>query len=380
MNKKFLFLFLIFIFLTPLLKANFILAQENSVEINFFYSDTCPHCQKEEVFLKILKEKYPEIKINKYEVIFHPENRKILNEFYERYGVPKQERGLVPITFTSTKYFVGFSEEIGQNIKGCLKECLNKENTSQKFIVPVLGHIDPSNVSLPVLTFVLGLSDGFNPCAMWILIVLISLLLSLHSRKKILLVGGTFIFAEGLLYFLFMTAWLNTFLLMGYVSITKILIGLFGIVFGIWRIRDFINWKPGVCKVTDHSSSGDKIRERMERILESRKLPAMVLGVIVLAFSVNLIEFFCSAGFPVLYTRILALQHINRIQYYLYLFFYNILYMLDDIIVFLFAFFTLSRFNFSDKYNRYSTLIAGILILFLGILLIFKPEILMFSQ
>ena len=111
----------------------------------------------------------------------------------------------------------------------------------------------------------------------------------------------------------------------------------------------------------------------MKKVLESTTVPAMVLGVITLAFGVNLIEFVCSAGFPVIYTRILALQNITGIQYYLYLFGYNILYMLDDFMVFGVAFFTFNRFNFSDKYNRYSTLVAGILIFILGILMIFKP-------
>jgi cytochrome c biogenesis protein CcdA len=110
-----------------------------------------------------------------------------------------------------------------------------------------------------------------------------------------------------------------------------------------------------------------------------KALPATILGVIALAFGVNMIEFFCSAGFPVMFTRVLTLQNIGTLQYYLYMFFYNIFYMLDDFIVFGFAFFTLRHFDFSDKYNKYSTLIAGVLMLILGILLIFKPNFLTFG-
>ena len=203
------------------------------------------------------------------------------------------------------------------------------------------------------------------------------MLLAAKSRKKIALVGGIFIAVEGLLYFLFMAAWLNALLFMSFVSWTRILIGVFGIAFGIWRIRDFITWKPGVCKVVDEKSEG-KILQKMKNILKPSALPATIFGVVVLAIGVNLIEFFCSAGFPVIYTRILSAQGIDTIQYYLYLAFYNLFYMLDDLIVFGVAFFTLSRFNFSEKYNRYSTLVAGVLILILGALLIFKPELLVF--
>ncbi|MFH1780472.1 MAG: hypothetical protein ABH841_00460 [Candidatus Nealsonbacteria bacterium] len=349
-----------------------------TTQIDFFYSATCPHCAAEEEFLKDLQVRYPAIQVKSYEVIGSPENQALLKDFYQKYNVPEREHGFVPATFTPTKYFIGFNKQISEDIESCLIACLSGgEATSSKFKIPLLGEIDAKTISLPLLTVIVGLLDGFNPCAMWILVVLISMLLSAKSRKKIALVGGIFIFTEGLLYFLFMAAWLNVLLMMSFVSVTRILIGVFGIAFGIWRIRDFITWKPGVCKVVDEKSEG-KLLQRIKNILKPSAIPATILGVIVLAIGVNLIEFFCSAGFPVIYTRILAAQGIGNFQYYLYLAFYNIFYMLDDFIVFGFAFFTLSHFQFSDKYNRYSTLAAGALILILGALLIFKPELLIF--
>jgi len=378
MRKNWIFVILILVFAFG--NFNLAFSQTEKAQIHFFYSAICPHCAEEEEFLKELEKKYPEIEIKRYEVFYQTENQKILKDFYEKYKVPEKEQGFVPATFTPTKYFIGFNEQIGTEIESCIKECLAGEKpTPQKIKIPFYGSVDVSKISLPALTLILGIMDGFNPCAMWILLVLISLLLPLGSRKKIALVGGTFLFAEGFLYFLFMTAWLNIFLAMRYVTLTRILIGIFGISFGIWRIREFLTWRPGVCKVVDHSKSQEKIMDKMKNILKPSTVPATILGVVSLAFGVNLIEFFCSAGFPVMYTRILTLQNVSGIQYYLYLLFYNILYMLDDFLVFGFAFFTLNRFGFSDKYNRYSTLIAGILIFILGILLIFKPGLLMFG-
>lgn len=353
---------------------------QDKVEIDFFYSATCVHCAAEEEFLAGLKQKYPEIQINSYEVISSAENQKILYEFYERYKVPRRARGPLPVTFTPAKYFIGYDEGTGQQIEACLQSCLDGGNVSEnKVKIPILGEVDISRVSLMGVTFVLGILDGFNPCAMWVLVILISILLSLKSRKKIAWIGGTFIFAEGLLYFLFMAAWLNAFAVIKFVTITRLAIGVFAIVFGIMRIKDFIQWKPGVCKVTEGTDSRNKIVAKMQKILDSKTLPAAVAGIFVLALGVNVIEFFCSAGFPVLYTRILTLQGIDHLQYYLYLFLYNILYMLDDLIVFGAALFTFNHFNFSDKYNRYSTLFAGALIIILGFLLVLKPELLMFG-
>jgi len=380
MMKHFFWILFFIILLGSILRADFGLAQENKVEINFFYSAICPHCAEEKEFLTELEKEYPEVEIKEYEVFYSRDNQNLLNEFYEKYNVPQGERGYVPVTFTPTKYFIGFNQQLGSEIENCIKACLGKsEVVSQKIKIPFFGTIDISKVSLPVLTLILGILDGFNPCAMWILVILISLLLSLKSRKKIALVGGVFIFAEGFLYFIFMAAWLNIFLAMKYISLTRILIGIFGIVFGVWRIKDFIQWQPGVCKVVDHSKSQEKLLDKIKNILKPSTIPVTVLGIIGLAFGVNLIEFFCSAGFPVMYTRILALQDIGKMHYYLYLVFYNVLYMLDDLIVFGFAFFTLNRFSLSEKYNRYSTLVAGLLILILGIFLIFKPEFLTFG-
>jgi len=357
---------------------------QNQAEINFFYSAICPHCAKEEEFLKELKNQYPEIEIKEYEVISSQENQKILNEFYEKYQVPQKERGWVPVTFTPTKYFIGFTEQIGAEIESCIKECLLGEKpTSQKIKIPILGEVDLSKMSLPVLTLTIGALDGLNPCAMWILLFLIALLINTRSRKRMWLIGGTFILASGIVYYLILTAWLNLFLAISYVNLTRILIGVFALGVGAWQIKTFIGYR-GVCPVTDGSSKlRDKIknglRVQAEKIAISPFTFAILGGVILLAFGVNLVEFFCSAGLPAIYTRILTLSQISTLSYYFYLLLYTFIFMLDDLIVFSLAVITLSRIGFTEKYNYWSTLIGGLLILALGILLIFKPELLMFA-
>jgi len=358
-------------------------AQNEKLEIYFFYSSICPHCVKEKEFLQELKEKYPEIEIKEYEIVYNSENQKLLSEFYQKYQVPEKEKGYVPVTFTSTKYFIGFNEQIAQEIESCIRECLIGEKPIlQKIRLPIFGEIDVSKMSLPALTVIFGVLDGLNPCAMWVLIFLLTLLINTRSRKRMWLIAGTFILASGIIYFLILSAWLKLFLLISYVNLTRILIGILALGVGIWQIKNFITFHPGVCKVLGLSSRIEqklKLKERAEKIATSPLTFGIIGGLIVLALGVNLVEFFCSSGFPAIYTRILALNTVGKLSYHLYLLLYTFVFMLDDLIIFSLAIITLSKIGFTEKYNYWATLIGGLLMLILGILLIFQPELLIFG-
>lgn len=382
-KSKITIIFSFLILLSLFLKPAFGLTRQKSIEFNFFYSAICSHCAMEKEFLEELEKKYPEIEIKKYEIINHPENREILKDFYEKYSVPKREHGLVPVIFTSTKYFIGFNEQIGKEIESCIKECLIGEApTSQKIKIPIFGEVNISEMSLPVLTVTLGALDGLNPCATWVLLFLIALLINIRSRKRLWLIGGTFILASGIIYYLILTAWLNLFLAISYVNLTRILIGTFALGFGVWQIRNFIRYR-GTCPIAEGDAVKGKIRngliKQTQKIVYSPLTPAILIGTFVLALAINLVEFFCSAGLPAIFTRILTLSSVNILTYYFYLLLYTFIFMLDDIIIFFLAIITLSRIGFTEKYNYWATLFGGLLIFILGILLIFKPELLMFN-
>ena len=382
--KKFLGILFLIIFLSFLIRVDFSFAQNyHSLEIYFFYSALCPVCIEQKKFLDELEKKYPEIKINRYEIIRVPENQELLRDFYEKYKVPGREQGLVPVTFIAENYFVGFNEKIAEDIEGCVRECLfgEEREVSQIIEIPFFGQVDLSKLSLPLLTVTVAALDGINPCAMWILLFLITLLINVRSRKRIWLIGGIFIATSGIFYYLILAAWLNLFLAIRYVDLTRIIIGAVALGVGIWQIKNFITYHPGVCRVIGITSKIEKklqLRERAEKIVTAPLGLGMIAGVIVLALGVNLIEFFCSAGLPAIYTQILALNPMPDLSYYLYLLLYTFVFMLDDLIVFSLAVITLTKMGFTEKYNYWATLFGGILILILGILLIFKPEFLMF--
>ena len=365
------------------------------------------------VFLEKLEEKYSNLEIISYEVFDNRENAKLFQEFLEACGKDVTIR--VPATFIGKEVIIGYSDDAttGERIEEIIKNCIDgscpdpldklenqcqfchclegeecpcqecdcqSSQNGETINYPLIGEINLSRLSLPVLTIAVSALDGFNPCAMWVLLFLIALLINIRSRKKMWLVGGVFIAASGVVYYLLLSAWLNLFLAIGYVSLTRIIIGVLAIGVGVWQLKKFVTYQPGICLVAPTGSKlNQTLTQRAKQVVQSTALPATLLGVVILALGVNLVEFFCSAGLPAIYTRILALSQLNSLSYYLYLLLYTFVFMLDDLIIFVIAAATLSKIGFTDKYSKWSTLIGGMVILILGLLLIFRPDFLMFG-
>ena len=368
--SSFFFVFLLFS------QSNFVYAA-NQVDIYFFGGDGCPHCAKEEIFLDQLEEQYPTVSVHRFEVWHNSDNRELLKETAQKLGI---EVSGVPFTVIGKRYFVGFSEEITNKkieeiVKNLLVEEINQTTDSDSLVV---SGIDISNLSLPALTIVLGGLDGFNPCAMWTLIFLITLLLGMEDRRRMWILGTTFIVASAAVYFIFMAAWLNLLLFIGLIVWVRIFIGLLALIGGGYNLREYFQNPAGTCKVSEGDRQ-QKISEKLKRVVKERNFLLALGGIILLAFAVNLVELFCSAGLPAVYTQVLALNNLATWQYYLYLLLYIFVFMLDDLIIFVVAMTALRITGLTSKYTRYSHLIGGILMLLIGLALIFKPEWLLFG-
>ncbi len=370
---------------------------EANPRLYFFYGEGCPHCAKQKLFLDKLDQKYPNNKFERFEVYYNEQNQYKLKEVAEELKVAING---VPFTVVGNKYFSGYGDEstTGKEIEQALIEILNgttqtkpsvqtiekeqeeivKTKTAESITLPILGKIDVKSYSLPLLAVIIGFLDGFNPCAMWVLLFLISVLIPLQDRRRRWLIGLTFIASSAFIYLLFMAAWLNLFLFIGYISWIKIIIGIFAVGAGSYFLKDYFCNKKGGCKVVDEKER-KYFFNQIKKIIASTNIFSLILGIILLAFSVNLIELVCSAGLPAIYTHVLSLSNLNLIQYYFYLILYVLFFMIDDILIFVIAMKTLEIMGIQKKYSRYSHLIGGILMLILGLLLIFKPEWLMFG-
>ena len=241
--------------------------------------------------------------------------------------------------------------------------------------IPFFGDVDAKTYSLPTLAVLLGLLDGFNPCAMWVLVYLISIAMTVNDKRKIWILVGSFVAASGVLYFLFMTAWLNAFLLIGYLRPLTIIIGVFAIGYGLKNIKDFITTKgTGECKIIE-TETRKKTMTKVQDIVLSPITISSIIGIIGLALVVNSIEFLCSAGFPAIYTYVLSISSIDTLQYYLYIALYILFFMLDDLLIFGAAVFAIKS-SPGERYAKYTKPISGAIMILLGTIMTFFPEIL----
>ena len=241
--------------------------------------------------------------------------------------------------------------------------------------IPLLGDLDARKSSLPVLTLVIAGMDSFNPCAFFVLLSLLSLLVHAQSRNKMLLIGGIFVFFSGFIYFLFMAAWLNLFLVMGNVAIITTVAGVVSVVIAGINIKDFFLFKQGV-SLTIPDSAKPKLFDRMRRLLRSTSLVSIMIGATVLAVLANFYELLCTAGFPMVFTRILTLNNLSTATYYLYLVLYNIIYVIPLFIIVLGFAVTLGKRQLSEWQGRVLKLASGAMMLGLGGVLLVNPSLL----
>ncbi|MEM0438132.1 MAG: thioredoxin family protein [Candidatus Micrarchaeia archaeon] len=356
------------------------------LEVYVFTLPTCPHCAEQKPIIQELAEEMPEVSF-----IIVDASTAQGNTLFQKMA---REAGLdtsrlaVPTTIINGSALVGVhtKEQIRAEIEKCIAACeagTGSQNTQQQetssavkeFELPFLGRTDLTAMSLPVLAITLGLIDGFNPCAMWVLVYLIGLLLEVGDKRKFWLIIGSFLFASGVLYFLFMTAWLNAFLLIGYVRPVMVLIGLVALGGGIVSLKEYYTTKGALeCKVGDVEAHR-KTEKRVQEIISQPLTIGIVFSIIVLAFIVNSVEFACSSAIPAVFTQVLAMKDISTLERYAYILLYDLFFMIDDIIIFTMAGLAIGG-GLGEKYAKYCKLMGGVIMAVLGVIILFAPHLL----
>nr|WP_241674362.1 glutaredoxin domain-containing protein [Candidatus Methylobacter oryzae] len=357
--------------------------------IEVFVQQGCPHCTAAEAFLEVLKREQPALNIVIHDIKQEPFALAQLQRLAENQGMKSAK---VPAFQIGGQLIFGYSEEAhtGLLIRNALKQirtqpgqdagscsvteslsCEAEPDAAMQTIDFFGRKLSLDDIGLPLFTLAIGLLDGFNPCSIWVLVLMISLLASMNDRARMLAVAGTFVAVEGLVYFIFMAAWLNLFLLIGLSRASEIAIAVIALLVGLINLKDFRFYGLGFSlKIPDAAKPG--IYARLRKIIQSPNLLGAMLGAVVLAVLVQIVEFMCTSGFPALYTRILTMKQLDDFSYYGYLLLYNAAYMFDDVIVLTIGVVTLSQRRLQEKEGRWLKLVSGLAMVGIGVYLLLK--------
>ncbi len=393
LRKIFLGLFLLQSFLFPqIIKAeDLVVADENiqvseeqqKVDIYFFEREGCSFCAKEMAFFEKLI-----IKRNDFNLIIvdilQEGNRQQFDLLTDKYNLPK----VTPTTIIGENIFQGFDtpETTGQQIityieQTKLNQKIEENLTPQQnfeFKLPFVGAVNLKDFSLFSLSFILGLVDGFNPCAMWVLMTFLLILWQVKDKKKMFQVAGLFVLAETVMYWMILNFWFKTWDFIGLDEIITPIIGLVAVGAGVYFVYRY--WKNRgklVCDTDIEKQSKTEIKIR--NLINGPMTILSALGIIGVAFSVNIVEFACSIGIPQAFTKILELNNLNMVAEQSYILLYTFSYMIDDFLILGLALYGFSKFYaVGQKYSNLSSLIGGILMVILGLILLIAPNLLVF--
>ncbi|MFN3712480.1 MAG: glutaredoxin domain-containing protein [Alcanivoracaceae bacterium] len=340
--------------------------------LQVFEREGCPHCEAAKHYLKSFAAERPELQIHYRAVDRDPLAQMDMVRYAEQAGIWPPG---VPMFVYNGKVLLGFDSagRSGPALAALIGEAGPAAVERDLIDTGVFGALRVSELGLPLFTLAIGLIDGFNPCAMYVLLFLLSMLVHLKDRLRMALIAGTFVLVSGAVYYAFMAAWLNIFLAVGLSTPIRVALALMALVIGLFNVKDYVIGLRGFSfSIPEAAKPG--LHARVRRIIQARSLPLALAGVTVLAVLVNIIELLCTAGLPAMYTAILTQQELSPTGYYAYLGLYIVGYMADDALMVTLAVVALSSGKLTERAGRGLKLVSGLVMLLLGLVMLLKPE------
>jgi hypothetical protein len=352
-------------------------------DLDVFVSRGCPHCAAAEPFIARLRQERPDLVIRVREVGDSAVRRELV--------ASARLRGItalgVPAFLVGGQLIIGYDESgrTESEVRSLLPPArpdvvapgvpppLTTGPETDVVELPLLGPLRASRIGLPLFSLVVGFVDGVNPCAMWALLYILTLLATLNDRRRMFLIGGTFVAVGGLLYFAFIAAWLELFLLIGLSRSLQVALGTAAVLAATVHVKDAVAWGHGP-SLSIPSRAKPVLFRQARRILNAENLAGALIAVAVLSALVNVVELLCTAGLPAVYTQVLASHDLSRLAYYGNLSLYIGAYVLDDAVVLGAAIVTLSHHRLQERAGRWLKLLSGVVLLILGLVLLIRPD------
>ncbi len=356
---------------------------EPTIHLYFFWTETCPHCQRARPFVDNLAADLGWVDVRSVPLSEgRPEDIALFLKMTEALGTRASG---VPAFLFCEQMIVGFAaaETTGADLRRALILCHDRVTGSASILpplaastpieLPLFGLIDPQTSSLPLLTVMIAAVDAFNPCAFFVLMFLMSLLAHARKRRRMAVIGGLFVTTSGLLYFAFMAAWLNVFLFIGELRWVTVIAALIALGLAAINIKDYFWLGRGVSlSIPDTAKPG--LFARMRALTLADQWPVLVLGTMTLAVAANTYELLCTAGFPMLFTRLLTLHDLSTSSYYLYLALYNVVYVIPLLGIATAFVITIGSRKLQEREGRTLKLVSGLMMLGLAAALLLAPD------
>lgn len=388
-------------------------AQEQPVTVHLFWQEGCPHCEAARQALEPMAAANDAVALRPRQLEVSDADNAL---FLKLITLFEHNQVAVPFVVIGARSFLGYREDGSSDaqyrdaIDVCLRDgCLDAvdqiealsaaitgrpataldaqgsglapdqpQGVPDQFHIPLIGPVSTAGLSLRALTVVMAAIDGFNPCAMWVLVFLIGLLLGLKDMWRMWVLGFAFLAATGVMYFAVMAAWLNVVLYLSAIAWVRLVVAALAVGGGLYYLREYWTKPEGVCRVTD-ASRRSRIMTAFRTVVNDHPMPLAIVGIMGLAVLVNFIELLCSAGIPAVYTQMLALNDLPTATYYGYLLLYIVVFMLDDMAIFATAMLAVRAAGLTGSYARYSHLIGGGVLLVIGAVMALRPDLLAFA-
>lgn len=381
--------------------ANAEMNTSGKVLMQVFWGDTCPNCITQKPFLDTLQKRYKQLEIRNYEVYSDRANREIFARALQEHGVRSSG---VPAVFITGKVFFGDAPGIRKEIEWEVQKAIAEskihphavvrpdaatktsspaeapgrrgddiERTTSPLDLPFFGAVDPGAHPLLVSTVLIAFVDGFNPCSLWVLMLLLGMVLHSGSRKRVALVGSVFLTTTALVYGLFIASAFTVLTLLAFLDWVRWVVALFALVFGLVNIKDYFWFKKGFS-----FSISDEHKPVIYKSIRGLMNPqtsglALVSATVVMAAGIAVVELPCTAGFPIVWSELLKAQNVGWLHFLGLITVYLLVYLSIEIAIFLTAVFTLKMGRFEEKYGQLLKLFGGAIMLALAMVLIFIP-------
>ncbi|MEE4295010.1 MAG: thioredoxin [Wenzhouxiangella sp.] len=365
-------------------------ARDAGLIMYVFMSETCPHCQAQKPFLQNLDAEHQALSIEFMEVMTTDEHHDLLRAMAAAHDV---RPGSVPMVFLGGEVWVGDSEQIRSEISQTVERCLSNacadprqmalaaaenadsEQAAALVRLPLIGEIDLAVQPLLVSTLMIAFVDGFNPCSIWILTILLALVLHSGSRGRVVLVGLTFLFTTAAIYGGFIAGVFSVLAYAAYLPWVYWIVALFALVFGVVNVKDYFWFKRGFSFTIDDKHKPGIFKGFRELMVNGKSPLALMGATIVMAGGIALIELPCTAGFPVIWSGLVNANEVGGIEFLGLLALYLFVYLSIELVIFLIAVIKLRIDRFQEGHGRVLKLIGGVIMIALAIVLLFAPEL-----